>query len=129
VIEKALAQTSRNPRKVKRFVNLFRLRARIGEFRQALGDEERLLALARWVYVGMEWPELGKLCRLREGLLPALIAEARDEPGSELEPDPLEDPLVDAQRSIWSADARLGEFLAAWAPAPTVEEMKDLRWL
>lgn len=57
----ALLYLNHNPRRIKRFINIFRLQALIAHQRGILETVVSFDNLARWIVVGMRWPELVSL--------------------------------------------------------------------
>ena len=101
-----------NPRKIKRFVNIFRLRATVAEILGKFTEQITPELLARWVYLGMEWPD--------EVHSPGALVEkiGRVHAPSDGKATPKD-----------SLDPALVRLLKQW-PADTSEKtIKDLRWL
>lgn len=58
-IRDALKYLESNPRKIKRFINLFKLQSFIANRRGLLNEDEiQLDLLAKWAVISLQWPEL-----------------------------------------------------------------------
>jgi hypothetical protein len=65
-----------NPRRIKRFINMFRLQALIAYQRRILGDGISFSNLARWVVISMWWPELITFFRQNHSLSKSIKNDA-----------------------------------------------------
>jgi hypothetical protein len=78
-----------NPRKIKRFINVFRLRALIANRRGLLeGGVIRLDLLAKWMIVAMRWPDFARAVSDDENWIASLV-EAYDIQGKLIGPGAL----------------------------------------
>ncbi len=120
------AMENPNPRKIKRFVNIFRLRAGIAEGLEAINNVVDLNLLAQWVFLEMDWPELVREVGRIPDLLAKLIHKAHEE-----DEETFEDlgPTTARKAANWMKDRSLMEFLRTWNPGLTSEDVEALRWL
>lgn len=113
-----------NPRKIKRFINVFRLRALIANRRGLLeGDVIRLDLLAKWMIIGMRWPGFTRSASDDEIWITSLV-EAYDIHGNLIGPSAL--PVDDQRRE--DAQSRLDSLLAdprvkRWVDADDLVEL------
>jgi hypothetical protein len=113
-----------NPRKIKRFINVFRLRALIANRRGLLeGGVIRLELLAKWMIVGMRWPDFARVASDDESWIASLV-EAYDIQGKLIGPSALR--VDDQQRK--DAQSRLDLLLAdprvkRWVDADDLVEL------
>ncbi len=59
-VELVAGQMDPNPRKIKRFINIFRLRTTVAVMMGRLDETITLNHLAQWTFLYMDWPELAK---------------------------------------------------------------------
>jgi len=107
-IHRAIQYLGLNPRKIKRFINIFRLQALIANRRGLLeGGIIRLDLLAKWMIVAMRWPHFAQTASDDENWIASLV-EAHDIHGDLIGPSAL--PADDQRRG--SAQSRLDLLLA-----------------
>jgi hypothetical protein len=119
-----------NPRKIKRFVNIFRLKATTAETFGAFNESVNPNRLGQWVFLSMDWPELVKVTINHPAILNHLIRSSKKLTTAK-KPRGIVDPDKSLEQRIvsWRKDTDLMRFLRSWDKDFNIETIEAFRSL
>ena len=75
-VKEAVSYLDYNPRKIKRYINLYRLQALVAHRRHVLEKSVSLDILGKWILISLRWPEFFDECIEHHGLPASFVASA-----------------------------------------------------